>query len=78
MGTSILVKFGGLEVRSAEMVAPAAFLDSVSSTFGLVQQLLPFRMKDCLYPAFDDGMDVWTQGIVDSPPTDAAACKQQA
>ena len=38
------------------MLAPAC------STFGLVLQLLPSRMKDFIYPAFDGGMDVWTQG----------------
>ena len=53
---SLPVKFGGLGVRSAEVLAPAC------STFGLVLQLLPSRMKDFIYPAFDGGMDVWTQG----------------
>ena len=28
-------------------------------------------MKECSYAAFEDSMDVWTQGIIDSPPTTA-------
>ena len=35
-------------------------------------------MKDCTCPAFDDAMDVRTQGIIDSPPTDDAAFRQKA
>ena len=73
---SLQVKFGGQGVKSAEMLAPAAFLVSTSSTFGLVQ-LQPPRLKDCPHPAFD-GMDVLTQGTIDSPPTNDVAFRHKA
>ena len=60
------------------MLAPAAFVAPSSTTIGLVQQLLPFRMQDCSYPAFKDGVDVWSQDIVDSTPTDDAVFRQKA
>ena len=35
-------------------------------------------MKDCSFPVFDDGMNVWTRGIIDSPPNDDIAFRQKA
>ena len=40
----------------------SVFFASASSTVWLVQQLLPFGMKGFSYLAFDDSLDVWTQG----------------
>ena len=65
---SLPVKSSDLGVRSAAMLAPSAFfLSSASGCFDLICQILPERLHDNPYPAFDDGLQVWKQGHSNSP-----------
>lgn len=56
------MRFGGLGIGSAVMLAPSAFLASASGAFDLIHQILPDSICNSVYHAFDVGLDVWEFG----------------
>ena len=62
------VKFGGLGVRSATMLAHSAFLASAAGASTLVQQLLPARLQAVTNITLEKGLEAWKQGHNKPPP----------
>ena len=57
---SLPVRWGGLGIRSAVMLAPSAYLASAAGTLELTSRILPDRLGDSEDSYFKSAMDVWS------------------
>ena len=57
---SLPVRWGGLGIRSAVMLAPSAYLTSAASTAVLTRSLLPDRLHDIEHPGTTSAMTTWS------------------
>ncbi len=77
---SLPVRWGGLGVRSAVMLAPSAYLASAASTATLVQKLLPPFLHHITDRSTPNALAAWKSAVEPStlPPVDAAATRQRS
>ena len=77
---SLPVRWGGLGVRSAVMLAPSAYLASAASTATLVQKLLPPFLHHITDRSTPNALAAWKSAVEPStlPPVDVAATRQRS
>ena len=56
---SLPVRWGGLGVRSAGLLAPSAYLASAASTTELASSLLPVRLRDAVDSGIEPATSAW-------------------
>ena len=64
---SLPVRWGGIGVRGAVLLAPSAFLASAAGSSELVLHLLPARLHASTEPYFDDSLSAWRSIAGDVP-----------
>ena len=72
------VKFGGLGIRSAVLLAPSAFLASAAAAYDLVHLIIPPHFRSFSIPSVDDARALWSQGHDLSPPEGTVQQHQKA
>ena len=75
---SLPVRWGGLGVRSAVMLAPSAYLASAASTQGLVGSILPQHIQPTTHASFTLALDQWVTASSTAPPTAPYSGRQRA
>ena len=77
---SLPVRWGGLGVRTAVMLAPSAYLASAASTATLVQKLLPPFLHHITDRSTPNALAAWKSTVEPStlPPVDAVATRQRS
>ena len=75
---SLPVKAGGLGIRSAEHLAPSAFLSSTSASNELVHHILPPRFGSEDLSQVETALTFWSQGHDSPPPPSPASHLQKA
>ena len=70
---SLPVRNGGLGIRSASVLAPSAYLASVTASHHLILQILPLRLQMFHIPFESEALSCWSIGNAFPPPvgTDA-------
>ena len=68
--TALSVYMGCLEVRSAYMLAPSAFLASAAATLSLQETILPQQARSTNYMAVSMSLSVWKTLTPDGKPSD--------
>ena len=75
---SLPVKNGGLGIRSAVVLAPSAYLASVTASHQLILQILPSRLRMVHIPFESEALSCWSIGNDFPPPVDTDAHLQKA
>jgi len=75
---SLLVRNGGLGIRSAQMLAPSAFLASAASTLELQQSILPPSIQTLADKSTETVELSWAALSGASKPTGKQSCIQKA
>ena len=74
---TLLVKLGGLGVRSAVQLAPSAFLASAAASSDLVHHIVPPTLQSSPIPFVEEAERQWSVGDSVSPPEGTARCRQK-
>ena len=64
---SLPVRWGGLGTRGAVQLAPSAYLASAAASSGLVQRLLPIRLRSIVDPNIASSLSAWHAIVGDIP-----------
>jgi hypothetical protein len=75
---SLPVRWGGLGVRSAVMLASSAYLASAAGTSNLVASLLPQRLQSTPHDSIARALSTWASASGVAPPSAPCCTRQQA
>ena len=61
---SLPVKSDGIVIRRGAQLATSAFLASAAGSFNLIQQILPFHLKNNQYTYYKIALENWTRDMI--------------
>ena len=77
MQATLLVKSGGLGIRSAVNLASSAFLASAEGSADLVQHVVLESLRASPVPLLESAKDKWREGQAQPPPAPPASYRQK-